>query len=221
MSLSVTPDCVGKFDGVDDGSAEPFRVLFVCTGNICRSPTAATMFRRRTELAGADKQITAGSAGVATETGWRMDSTISGLLDRRGLTGMAEFRSRLLSDEIVNDSDLLLTGTREHRLRIGKSWPAAYPRTFTLRETAWLLTEMPADVRAALPTDPGDRAPAVLSWLQQERGLVATPPEELDIDDPMGRRASAYRKMVEEVAAATDILADLLLAAPEDTAPEA
>jgi protein-tyrosine-phosphatase len=33
----------------DGGPAEPFAVLFVCTGNICRSPTAEALARRELE----------------------------------------------------------------------------------------------------------------------------------------------------------------------------
>ena len=49
----------------------------------------------------------------------------------------------------------MLTATREHRLQIGKLWPDAYARTFTLREAAWLLGSRPAGLA---PT-------AVRDWL--------------------------------------------------------
>lgn len=40
------------------------RVLFVCMGNICRSPTAHAVFARRVEEAGLEGRITADSAGT-------------------------------------------------------------------------------------------------------------------------------------------------------------
>lgn len=40
------------------------RVLFVCMGNICRSPTAEAVFRRRAEAAGLDRDIYIDSAGT-------------------------------------------------------------------------------------------------------------------------------------------------------------
>ncbi len=186
-------------------------MLFVCTGNICRSATAEALLRRRVDQANAGDAVTVASAGVGTEDGWRMDPTIAELLERRGLTGMADFRSRLLTEAIVDGADLVLTGTRDHRLRIGKTWPEAYPRTFTLRECASLLSEMPPHVRDALPVPPRARAAAVLAWLQEERGLVATPQDELDIADPIGRRTAVYRRMVDDVAAAVETVATALL----------
>jgi len=47
-----------------DKSTERYRVLFVCTGNICRSPTAEGVFRTLVADAGLDHRIEADSAGV-------------------------------------------------------------------------------------------------------------------------------------------------------------
>lgn len=44
--------------------AEQVGVLFVCLGNICRSPTAAVIFRTQVEEAGLGERITAESAGT-------------------------------------------------------------------------------------------------------------------------------------------------------------
>lgn len=45
------------------------RVLFVCLGNICRSPTAEGVFRRKVEEAGLASRIHVDSAGTA---GWHV-----------------------------------------------------------------------------------------------------------------------------------------------------
>lgn len=45
-------------------AAEPIAVLFVCTGNICRSPTAEGVFRKLVEDAGLAGRIEAASAGM-------------------------------------------------------------------------------------------------------------------------------------------------------------
>ena len=153
------------------------------------------------------------SAGVASRDGWRMDPTIVELLAKRGVTGLATFRSRLLTDEIVAGADLVLTGTREHRLKIGKGWPDAYSRTFTLREASHQLAEMPPTIAAGLPADTARRAFSVVEWLQEQRGLGASPSGSLDIEDPIGRRTSVYRRMVDDVWAAVDSVARALLPA--------
>jgi protein-tyrosine phosphatase len=193
-------------------------VLFVCTGNVCRSAAAETLLRQHIHDGGAGQVLSVASAGVGSADGWRMDVSIADLLDKRGCSGMSGFRSRSLTDSIVEGADLVLTGTRDHRLRIGKDWPDAYARTFTLRECAWLLEQMPPSVLAALPTKEAERARAVLSWLQEERGLVSTPEGELDIADPMGGRAGMYRRMVTEVAIAVDVVARVMLPPAADNA---
>ena len=45
-----------------------YRVCFVCTGNICRSPMAESVFRARVEEAGLDDRVEVDSAGTG---GWR------------------------------------------------------------------------------------------------------------------------------------------------------
>lgn len=47
------------------GGERPVRVLFVCLGNICRSPTAEGVFRRKAEQAGWGGMLQADSAGTA------------------------------------------------------------------------------------------------------------------------------------------------------------
>lgn len=44
-----------------------FRILFICHGNICRSPMAEFLFRRMVEQAGLSRQIQAASAATSTE----------------------------------------------------------------------------------------------------------------------------------------------------------
>lgn len=188
-----------------------FSVLFVCTGNVCRSPTAQALLKRRADEGMAGDALHVGSAGMASQNGWRMDPTIIELLAKRGVTGLATFRSRALTDEIVAGADLVLTGTREHRLKIGKGWPDAYSRTFTLREASNHLAAMPPQVADGLPADTAKRAFSVLEWLQEERGLGASPAGELDIEDPIGRRTSVYRRMVDDVCTAVDAVARALL----------
>jgi protein-tyrosine phosphatase len=46
------------------GHAKPLRILFVCLGNICRSPTAEAVFRKHVKAAGLDRRILIDSAGT-------------------------------------------------------------------------------------------------------------------------------------------------------------
>lgn len=167
----------------------PFRILFVCTGNVCRSPTAQFLLRDR--LAGAGAKVEVSSAGVGARGGMPLDASVQSLLLERGtVDGLEDFRSRRIEGSLVASADLVLTLTRQHRAFIGGQWPAEYPKVFTLREAAGILT--PA---APAPQDPQ----ALLELLQERRGSLPLDPELLDVADPIGRRMKYYRTMVDEV----------------------
>ena len=93
------------------------------------------------------------SAGVQ---GWReapVDSMVVLELERLGARADG-FASRALEAEMVDDADLILTATREHRSEVLSRHPNALRRTFTLREFAALVEDMigvtsPAEMVAA------------------------------------------------------------------------
>lgn len=72
---------------VDDGSWEPIRVLFVCLGNICRSPLAEAVFRHQVAERGWTDRFEIDSAGTS---GWHRgappDARSAETARRRGIT---------------------------------------------------------------------------------------------------------------------------------------
>jgi protein-tyrosine phosphatase len=66
----------------------PYRICFVCMGNICRSPTAEIVMRRRLREAGLDGRVTVDSAGTG---GWHVgkgaDSRAIATMTRHGYDG--------------------------------------------------------------------------------------------------------------------------------------
>src|SRR5689334_14340533 len=97
------------------------RMLFVCTGNICRSPSAQMLLRARLDgLLGPEaKQIEISSAGLGTPGGWELDAPIAELLRSAGVENVEQFRSRPVTPAVLADADVILTGTKQHRLAIG------------------------------------------------------------------------------------------------------
>ncbi len=112
-------------------------VLFVCTGNICRSPTA----ERLTCAFAAEHGLglNASNAGTRAVIGYGMEPTAAEVLRSMG-GDPEEFRARQLSPAIVGDADLILTMTTRHRDRVLSESPQAMRRTFTLLEAGRLLT---------------------------------------------------------------------------------
>ena len=105
------------------------RILFVCTGNICRSPMGELLFRRYTQ--GTSLEIS--SAGTHSLIGHSIDPSSGALLKAVGIDASA-FHSRQLTQSIANNSDLILCFEPEQRHNIVIIAPSALPYTFTLND---------------------------------------------------------------------------------------
>ena len=105
------------------------RILFVCTGNICRSPMGEYLFRRYTQ--GASLEI--GSAGTHSLVGHAIDPSSKALLDAADIDA-SEFRSTQLTQSIADDADLILCFEPEQRHNIVVIAPTALSYTFTLTD---------------------------------------------------------------------------------------
>ncbi len=113
-------------------------VLFVCTGNTCRSPMAAHLMQRRVaERAGrpADQLEESGllvmSAGIAAMSGGCASPDAVRVMSERGID-LRRHESQPLSDRLVRFADVIFTMTRGHREAILAQWPGAASRTFVL-----------------------------------------------------------------------------------------
>ena len=96
-------------------TAEPFRLLFVCTGNTCRSPLAEALARREADARGWTHFAVA-SAGVAAGAG---DPASSGSVAAAEAVGLdlSGHRATLLTAEVAEDADLLLAMSPHHFFR--------------------------------------------------------------------------------------------------------
>jgi len=167
-----------------------FRVLFVCIGNVCRSPLGERLLAL--ELPAEDFEVA--SAGVGALVGSPMTPEAADHLQSYG--GSADgFLARQLTPAMVNESDLVLTATKAIRSRVLEDSPAALRRTFTVLELAALLDVVPPD---------GD--PAVLVRTAAEERSRATL-DDYDIPDPYGRGDEAHLVAAQSMAAAVQQIA--------------
>src|ERR1043165_7281650 len=91
------------------------RVLFVCTGNICRSPIAAALLERALKERGLDVAVSSAGTGAWDGAPASEGAYLVGLEHDLDLSG---HRARLLTRDMVQQAELILTMARHHRARV-------------------------------------------------------------------------------------------------------
>jgi protein-tyrosine phosphatase len=93
---------------------KPRRILFVCLGNICRSPAAEIIFRHQCAAAGMEHLLLADSAGtIGHHQGAPPDPRMAETLRRRGYR--PDGRARQIRHADLRDSELILTMDESNR----------------------------------------------------------------------------------------------------------
>jgi len=170
-------------------SDQPFAVLVVCVGNVCRSPLAERLLQRDLEstLPSGDRPEVS-SAGLRALVGEPMNELAARELVRLG-GDPAGFAARQVTPTMLDDADLVLTATKQLRSRMLEEAPRALKRTFTIRELSSIVS---ADDFWHLP-------PHGLRDLVQRaaslRGSAA--PAAYDVTDPIGRSPAVHREVAE------------------------
>lgn len=191
-----------RLESEDMTDHDPYRILTVCTGNICRSPMAERLLQ-----AGFDSfapgEFAVTSAGTGALLGHGMEPHVAGYVNVFG-GDSSSFISRQLSEEVLAGQDLVLAMTREHRARVLELVPGMLRRTFTLRELARLLPDVDGDPNASAPERWRRAVPRALRL----RSPHPAGPGADDVTDPFRREDSVYLQMVRELTPAVrDLLA--------------
>ncbi|MEO3870827.1 hypothetical protein ABGB18_18610 [Nonomuraea sp. B12E4] len=169
--------------------SDEFRILLVCTANICRSAMAEVITRAM--LRSSPMPMVAASAGVSALVGHAMAPHAVTTLDRLGLDGRAH-RARMLDLDLVRSADLLLTMEARHRdVAVGLD-PAAERRTFTLPEFAALAA---AEGHRRHRSDTAERARAIVLSAAGRRRPRRVP----EVRDPYGGPPAGYDVCAKEL----------------------
>lgn len=182
-----------------------FAILFVCTGNVCRSPMAEL-------LAGICADPTAGltvaSAGMSALVGEGVDGASAAVLSELGIDS-ARHRARQFEAAFALNAGLVLTAETAHRDTIIAEVPTVWRRTFTMKEFARLARHASAAEPAAIVAE--------LSWLRGADG--ALPAGIDDLTDPYRGTIEQARAVADEVTGVVQtVLRTLGLAAPPNRA---
>jgi protein-tyrosine phosphatase len=168
-----------------------FRVLTVCTGNVCRSPSAELLLAH--ELSGLEG-VEVSSAGTGALVGDGIPEPGMRLLTAAGIDGTTH-HARQLTPALIRESDLILAMAREHRRTIVETVPAATRRTFTVRELARVVEHVGEFVPEGEYADASERMRAAVLYAAGRRGLVPQPADAIDLDviDPYRRSDETYQ----------------------------
>ena len=193
--------------------ADRFRILFVCTGNVCRSAFAQVLTEHllaaRLGPAGASR-FSVTSAGTRAMHGSAMHPATRKQLAAWPTADAAAARvtARRLDVRMVAGADLVLGITREHRSAVVTVSPQALPVAFGLLEFVRLAAALD---RPQLPDEPVDRAYALTENVRARRGMTApAPPGSEAIPDPIGRGAAAHRASAALIRAAVTTMVDAI-----------
>ncbi len=105
-------------------------ILFVCTGNICRSPMAEGLFRHAVKGRGEYRVF---SAGVGAIDGQPASAHAVRGLKELGID-ISSHRSRMLTSELIEQADYIFGMTHSHVDSVNLLYPHAAEKTFLLRE---------------------------------------------------------------------------------------
>lgn len=173
-----------------------FRILMVCTGNICRSPFAERLLQREFDYL-APGEFSVSSAGTHAVDGSPVQPEVLRLAAQRGID-MEGFAARSLEHSMIQEADLVLVMDRGHRRDVVLKEPKALRTTFTLREFARILPGVPPERGAA----PAGRWHSLSALAPRYRNTPIGSAADDDVVDPFSRPMRVYEQMDAQVTSA-------------------
>jgi protein-tyrosine phosphatase len=185
-----------------------FTVLFVCTGNICRSPLGERLLESRLDNS---VPIRVMSAGTAAVVGMGIDAPSALALADLGVAGDGHVAQQLTAGHIT-EADLILTAESVHRSVVLRVDPLAFRKTFTMREFGRLGGASPPLIEP--PTM--ERLRSRVAEVAGQRGLVDAPAAGDDeIADPFGAPFQIARLTATNISVAVDAVVAALGLPPQ------
>jgi protein-tyrosine-phosphatase len=111
----------------------PRKILFVCTGNICRSAMAEQVLKHLCAQRGLDLEVR--SCGLAAEGWYEVPEVVHRLLKAKGLPDF-QHKARLATRDALRWADLILVMTEVHLESILDRFPELNGKVHLLREAA-------------------------------------------------------------------------------------
>lgn len=186
-------------------------ILFVCTGNTCRSPMAEGLLRKLAKERGIELEVR--SAGVSAISGTSISRHAAAILRDEGIQDLIE--SAQLTGQSVEWADLVLTLTGGHKRHLLQYFPDAVNKTYTLKEYVHdeeavtedikELDSLYADAELSLALG-GEPDVADMQRIIEIRQRIPS----FDISDPFGGTREDYELTAAEIRTALFVLLDKL-----------
>jgi protein-tyrosine phosphatase len=219
-----------------------FKILFVCSANVCRSPSAVLLFSKALLDTAVFRDVSVHSAGTDVVSGLERCAYSRRHIDssRPELEPLLNRRSRFATARRVEVADLILCADHDAVSKILRANPRARPRVFTMVEGADLARRSVALLPEAddRTSDDGSYGPQRDDWLARLQWLVAemdatrgqiplaepgrlarilgrTAADPNEILDVHGQGDRAHGKMLREVKTVTVSLAETVIATHE------
>ena len=105
------------------------KILFVCTGNTCRSPMAAAILKN---MAKPEDNLNIISGGLAAPVGEKASGNAVAVMDEMGID-IRNHTAKNINADVISQADLILTMSKAHKAAIES---AAKGKVYTLSEFA-------------------------------------------------------------------------------------
>lgn len=194
---------VGKVKLLVNYADDATRILFVCTGNTCRSPMAEAIMKHMIQKDGREQDFEVLSAGIMAQTGEGASNLAWQTMSEMGLD-ISWHRARQLNSSMMQEAHLVFTMTKAHKELLSYQYPDCAGKI-------WLVTEYAEVIKRGLfdqvlQKEPEEKDSNSETQSREQTGELAVP----EIFDPYGYDIATYQQCAYQLQENLTIIWDFL-----------